>query len=62
MTKCKKCKKQNYLIFNCRCGNQYCLIHRLPEEHECDYDYKEYKRNILMKRNPVIKSEKIQKL
>lgn len=24
----------------CRCNNKYCTKHRLPESHECVYDYK----------------------
>tara|TARA_B100000579_G_scaffold227152_1_gene186035 strand:- start:7795 stop:8022 length:228 start_codon:yes stop_codon:yes gene_type:complete len=25
----------------CRCGNFYCKAHRLPESHNCTYDFKE---------------------
>jgi hypothetical protein len=44
----KKCKiKLNMLDFNCGCGGKYCLIHRLPESHNCIYNYKEFEKNKL---------------
>lgn len=27
--------------FDCKCGNRYCSIHRLPEEHKCTFNHKE---------------------
>lgn len=34
------CKKLKITDFKCRCGNQYCSIHRLPETHKCNFNYK----------------------
>lgn len=37
----KKCqyhicnKKLGHVPFKCRCENEYCIFHRLPEKHEC---------------------------
>jgi predicted nucleic acid binding AN1-type Zn finger protein len=28
---------------SCRCGKNFCAKHRLPESHECKYDYKQDK-------------------
>lgn len=25
----------------CKCGKFYCKTHKYPENHDCDYDYKE---------------------
>jgi predicted nucleic acid binding AN1-type Zn finger protein len=37
MTKCKQCNKKCGLLgYICKgCNNEYCTIHRLPEEHCC---------------------------
>ena len=38
------CNKKLSLIekisCNCKCGNIYCLSHRLPEIHHCIYNFK----------------------
>ena len=26
--------------FSCRCGLTFCSLHRLSEQHNCSYDYK----------------------
>jgi len=37
------CKKKidivQSLTNKCKCGNIFCNMHRLPEKHNCDYDY-----------------------
>ena len=47
----KKCffceKKIGILGFDCKCGNYYCLKHRLPELHHCEFDHRLNDRNIL---------------
>lgn len=40
--KCFCCSKRVSMIgFDCKCGNRYCSIHRLPEEHKCTFNHKE---------------------
>ena len=43
MTNCFKCNKRippvNELMCKCKCGNVYCLVHRLSVNHECTYKY-----------------------
>ena len=40
-TRCWECKKRIGLLgFQCKCGYKYCGLHRYPEEHQCDFDYK----------------------
>ena len=38
-----ECKKKirivDSLSSECKCGNIFCLTHRLPERHDCTYDY-----------------------
>ncbi|RVW65205.1 Zinc finger A20 and AN1 domain-containing stress-associated protein 1 [Vitis vinifera] len=58
--KCEMCKKKVGIIgFKCRCGSMFCGKHRLPEKHECNFDYKAMGREILMKQNPTLKPEKL---
>ena len=38
------CKTKLKLIdMKCRCSNTYCLKHRLPELHNCSYNFKKDK-------------------
>jgi hypothetical protein len=47
---CWKCdKKVGYLGFKCKCGYVFCGTHRHFSDHECDFDYKSYDRNKLVK-------------
>ena len=35
------CRKKLKLIkFKCKCERTFCTLHRLPEQHFCNYDYK----------------------
>jgi predicted nucleic acid binding AN1-type Zn finger protein len=57
------CNKRIKLVnLYCKCGYIYCVIHRLPENHECKFDYK----NIISKEkiieNMKCSSVKIQKI
>ena len=41
--RCKKtdCKKKLQLTdYPCKCGYIYCALHRLPEQHECSFNFK----------------------
>jgi len=33
-------KKIKITDFKCRCDHIYCSIHRLPETHKCNHNYK----------------------
>ena len=33
-------KKLKLTDYECRCGKRYCQLHRLPELHMCNVDYK----------------------
>lgn len=35
-------KKIRLTDFACKCANIYCKMHRLPEQHRCTYDYREF--------------------
>ena len=36
------CKKRIKITdYPCKCRNMYCKIHKLSENHDCKYDYRE---------------------
>jgi len=43
--------------FQCRCGNTYCELHRLPFQHECTFDLSKDYRKHLMKSNLKLRSD-----
>ena len=62
MNRCayEKCnKKLNLVPYTCRCEKMFCSKHRLPETHNCNYDYKNKGKEILKKNNPLIINKKI---
>ncbi len=56
MKKCQKCKKKKLIIITCKCGKNFCLLHKCPEEHKCSFDYKKENKENLTKQ--LVKSEK----
>ena len=48
--------------FHCRCGHQFCSLHRYADTHECTFDYKTSGREELEKHHPKIIAAKIEKL
>jgi len=60
--KCDKCsKKVGLLGFKCPCELTFCKSHRLPENHECEYDFTRVAKEKLAKENPVVKASKIER-
>ena len=61
--RCPICKKKLKLTdMECRCGNIYCIEHRLPEAHNCTFDYQKFGKDILDKNNPIILNDKVIKI
>ena len=42
----------------CSCGLSFCTLHRLPENHECTYDFKTHGKKTLQNKLPKVSSEK----
>jgi|SaaInlV_150m_DNA_4_1039716.scaffolds.fasta_scaffold126632_1 predicted nucleic acid binding AN1-type Zn finger protein len=59
------CKKRirpvDTLIASCKCGKQFCSVHRLPESHNCDYNFKNININDEINKLKCI-SERVDKL
>ncbi|KAJ8472202.1 hypothetical protein OPV22_026545 [Ensete ventricosum] len=62
--RCGQCKKKVRLCarFECRCGSTFCAAHRLPETHECAFDYKAHGRAAIAKANPVVAKDKLRRI
>ncbi len=52
-------KKVGLVSFMCRCEKKYCNKHRMPETHNCQYDYKTNGKLKLEQENKRIVFEKI---
>ena len=55
-------RKTGLIIFVCRCKKEFCIKHRMPEIHNCDFDYKTEQRKLLEKQNELIAPQKILKI
>jgi predicted nucleic acid binding AN1-type Zn finger protein len=55
-------KKVGLTGFTCRCDGLFCGEHRYSDAHGCPVDYKALGADEIRKNNPVITSDKIQKL
>ena len=61
--KCWQCKiKVGHLGYPCKCGYTYCGKHRYYDTHECTYDYKTEGKQKIVKANPTVAADKLQKL
>ncbi|KAK7257625.1 hypothetical protein RIF29_31722 [Crotalaria pallida] len=61
--RCGNCRKRVGLTgFKCRCGLTLCGAHRYPEQHGCEFDFKEMGREQIAKANPVVMGEKLRKI
>jgi len=48
----KGCKKKLTLTdFKCKCNKKFCPKHRLPEQHNCNFDFKKYNKDEFIKKN-----------
>ena len=52
-------KKTGLHSYKCRCKFNYCKRHRLPEKHECEFDFINEGKNQIRKNNPKIKKKKV---
>ncbi|KAI3985456.1 hypothetical protein MKX01_033770 [Papaver californicum] len=60
--KCCSCnKKVRLTAIKCKCGPVFCSIHRYPEKHSCEFDYKGAGKEAIAKLNPQVKADKIER-
>uniref|UniRef100_A0A0G4I3D4 AN1-type domain-containing protein n=1 Tax=Chromera velia CCMP2878 TaxID=1169474 RepID=A0A0G4I3D4_9ALVE len=46
--------------FDCRCGRTFCSKHRLPEAHECSFDFKAFHEKLLRERNQKVTKDQLE--
>lgn len=47
--------------FECKCSFSFCKVHRLPEDHDCNFDFVTAGKEKLKEANPVVAGSKLQK-
>ena len=58
--RCYVCNVRVGLLgFECGCNRVFCSKHRLPENHECELDFKESGRKLIEKQNPKVVKDKV---
>ncbi|KRY19083.1 AN1-type zinc finger protein 5, partial [Trichinella patagoniensis] len=61
--RCKTCRKRLGLFaYECRCGADFCCLHRYTDRHECNFDYRAQGKEEIAKNNQSVKPEKIKKM
>lgn len=61
--RCLTCRKRVGLTgFKCRCGSMFCGTHRYPEQHDCGFDFRSLGKQQIAMANPVIKTDKLEKI
>ncbi len=59
--RCKKCNKKCSLDnYKCKCNEIFCLNHRLPFDHNCNYNYKIEQMKKIENNNPIVKPIKLE--
>lgn len=62
---CCYCKKYKLgiIVYDCSCEHkQLCKRCRLPEDHQCSFDHKQFGKNKLEKENQKVIAIKIDKI
>jgi predicted nucleic acid binding AN1-type Zn finger protein len=63
VTRCYHCKKKaGVAALKCKCGETFCSLHRMPEEHSCTFDFKTNDRAKLSQRLEKVVSSKLLKI
>lgn len=62
--RCVICNKKLKLHeqYVCKCNNYYCTSHKLPEQHQCNFDFKKSAREMIKKNNPLVINDKVIKI
>ena len=62
--KCFTCNRRLNLTteFQCKCDQQFCLKHRYPDMHSCQFNHKAIWKKSLESKNPAVCYNKIEKI
>ncbi|KAL5998135.1 sit4 associated protein [Asimina triloba] len=62
-SRCEVCRKRVGLTgFVCRCGGTFCGLHRFWDKHCCSFEFKKMERDAIARANPIIKSDKLDRI
>jgi predicted nucleic acid binding AN1-type Zn finger protein len=61
-SRCFFCKKKQLILVDCYCKRMFCLKDRMPEDHKCEFNYKECGMNTIRLLNPKIEFQKLEKI
>ncbi|CAD8204076.1 unnamed protein product [Paramecium octaurelia] len=62
-SKCRVCKRKLGIAgIQCKCEAFFCNKHRLPEDHQCTFDHAEKAKQLLIKNNPLVDPQKLEKI
>ena len=58
-----ECKKKLLLSdIQCKCNERFCITHRMPESHNCSFDYKAVWQSQLTTALPKVIGSKLEKI
>lgn len=60
--KCHQCLKAVLIPMICKCDQVFCIKHRTPEKHSCNFDFLAAARATIAKENPVVIASKVDKI
>ncbi len=60
--RCCNCLKKTLVLIKCSCSKITCLKCRMPETHICSFDFQKKGKEHLQSQNPIITSDKIDKI
>jgi predicted nucleic acid binding AN1-type Zn finger protein len=61
--RCGCCNKKLGLItFPCKCGGDFCPLHRLSSDHNCSFDYREDSKKYLSSNLVKVTAKKVEVL
>jgi hypothetical protein len=56
---CKKKINAINVVLKCRCDKSFCVIHRLPEYHNCQSDYRKFNKEEFIENNKCVAKQVI---
>ena len=59
---CQQCKRKTLLKVTCKCNLIVCFECRHPELHDCKFDYQKECREQITRNNPIVVTEKLDKI
>ena len=62
MDKCFNCKKKSHVLIECKCANKVCLKCKVPEDHQCTFDFHMSAKYKLAINNPKIEAKKVDQI